>query len=59
MGTLTFRPEIEDDGKELICRAENPKYPGAVIEAKTVLRVSCKLHVSIQFLEKKGWALQY
>lgn len=42
MGTLTFRPEVDDDGKELVCKAENPKYPGAVIEAKTILRVACK-----------------
>ncbi|CAH0774686.1 unnamed protein product [Bemisia tabaci] len=47
MGTLTFRPEVDDDGKELVCKAENPKYPGAVIEAKTILRVAYAPTVSV------------
>lgn len=29
----------EDDGKELACRAENPRFPGGVLEDKKVLRV--------------------
>ncbi|XP_046600851.1 B-cell receptor CD22 [Neodiprion lecontei] len=30
----------EDDAKELTCRAENPRFPGGVLEHQKVLRVS-------------------
>lgn len=38
---LTFNKD--DDGKELICRAENPRFPGGVLEEIKVLSVSCEL----------------
>ncbi|XP_048509364.1 hemicentin-2 isoform X2 [Athalia rosae] len=38
----------EDDTKELSCRAENPRFPGGVLEAKKVLRVSYAPVVSAQ-----------
>lgn len=30
----------DDDGKELICRAENPRFPGGVLEEVKTLRIS-------------------
>lgn len=32
----------DDDGKELSCRAENPRFPGGVLERTKVLRVLCE-----------------
>jgi hypothetical protein len=32
----------DDDGKELICRAENPRFPGGVLEEVKTLRISCE-----------------
>lgn len=34
LSILTFVPEIEDDGRYLICRAENPFIPDSAIEDK-------------------------
>lgn len=31
-----------DDGKELACKAENPRFPGGVLEETKSLRVLCK-----------------
>lgn len=33
---------IDDDGKELTCRAENPRFPGGVLEQTKVLNVACE-----------------
>lgn len=33
----------DDDGKELACRAENPRFPGGVLERSRIIRVSCKI----------------
>ncbi|XP_011689021.1 PREDICTED: neural cell adhesion molecule 1-B isoform X2 [Wasmannia auropunctata] len=30
----------DDDGKELVCRAENPRFPGGVFEEVKILRIS-------------------
>lgn len=30
----------DDDGKELVCRAENPRFPGGVLEEIKMLRIS-------------------
>ncbi|XP_011160086.1 hemicentin-2 isoform X1 [Solenopsis invicta] len=30
----------DDDGKELVCRAENPRFPGGVLEEVKILRIS-------------------
>lgn len=32
----------EDDEKELICRAENPRFPGGALEEVKTLRVYCE-----------------
>jgi len=32
----------DDDGKELVCRAENPRFPGGVLEEIKMLRISCE-----------------
>lgn len=32
----------EDDGKELTCRVENPRFPGGVLEKTKILRVLCE-----------------
>lgn len=34
-----------DDGKELICRAENPRFPGGVLEEVKTLSVNCESSV--------------
>lgn len=39
---LQFTPTVEDEGKFLVCRAENPKLPEASIEDRWKLRVHCK-----------------
>ncbi|KAK0080060.1 hypothetical protein PV325_000482 [Microctonus aethiopoides] len=39
---LEWYPSHEDDGKYLICRAENPRLSGAAIEDRWNLTVHCK-----------------
>lgn len=39
---LTLMLNKEDDEKELICRAENPRFPGGAIEEVKTLRVFCE-----------------
>lgn len=39
--TLTLRPDVDDDGKELACRAENLKFPGGILEDRRYIRVAC------------------
>ncbi|KAK6635963.1 hypothetical protein RUM44_001218 [Polyplax serrata] len=36
---LTYKPMAEDDGKELTCRAENPRYLGSLLEESMELTV--------------------
>lgn len=43
--SLQFTPTVEDEGKFLVCRAENPKLPEAGIEDRWKLRVHCKYQV--------------
>uniref|UniRef100_A0A1B6C275 Uncharacterized protein n=1 Tax=Clastoptera arizonana TaxID=38151 RepID=A0A1B6C275_9HEMI len=38
--TLILRPDEEDNGKELACRAENPKFRGGIIEDRRYIRVA-------------------
>ncbi|KYM80063.1 hypothetical protein ALC53_09589 [Atta colombica] len=40
--SLQFTPTVEDEGKFLVCRAENPKLPDASIEDRWKLKVHCK-----------------
>lgn len=42
LSILTFIPTVEDDGKYLTCRAENPSIPNSAIEDKWRLVVQCK-----------------
>lgn len=42
LSILTFVPTVEDDGKYLTCRAENPSIPNSAIEDKWRLVVQCK-----------------
>ncbi len=43
LSVLKFVPTIEDDGKYLTCRAENPAIADSTIEDKWLLNVECKL----------------
>ena len=42
LSVLTFIPVVDDDGKYLTCRAENPFIPDSAIEDKWRLVVHCK-----------------
>ena len=42
MSVLTFIPMVDDDGKYLTCRAENPFIPDSAIEDKWRIVVYCK-----------------
>lgn len=39
---LSFTPAIDDDGKYLTCRAENPWIADSALEDKWMLNVQCK-----------------
>lgn len=39
---MSFVPTIEDDGKTITCRAENPKVTGQFVEIPWKLNVVCK-----------------
>ncbi|XP_014219044.1 protein turtle homolog B [Copidosoma floridanum] len=39
LSRLALVLDRDDDGKELTCRAENPRFPGGVLEKSIVLRV--------------------
>jgi hypothetical protein len=41
LSVLTFIPTVDDDGKYLTCRAENPYIPDSAIEDKWRLVVHC------------------
>lgn len=42
---LTFKPELIDHNKSLICRAENPKIVGGITEAVSIIDVTCRLTI--------------
>lgn len=41
---MSFVPTIEDDGKTITCRAENPKVTGQFVETHWKLNVVCKYY---------------
>ena len=47
MSVLTFIPMVDDDGKYLTCRAENPFIPDSAIEDKWRIVVHCKYSLII------------
>lgn len=49
LSVLTFTPTIDDDGKYLTCRAENPKIENSIIEDRWLLVVHCKYCISKSF----------
>lgn len=42
LSVLTFVPVIDDDGKYLTCRAENPYITDSALEDRWLLNVQCK-----------------
>ncbi|BES90971.1 CD80-like C2-set immunoglobulin domain [Nesidiocoris tenuis] len=52
--TLTLRPEWDDDGKMLTCRAINPKIPGAIVEDRRYLRITYAPIASVRVASDSG-----
>ncbi|XP_044746121.1 hemicentin-1 [Coccinella septempunctata] len=45
---LTLTVSAEDDGKELLCRADNPRFPGGRLEDSRVIHVAYPPKVRVQ-----------
>lgn len=43
---ISLNVEASDDGKDLVCRAENPRFPGGHAEDRRQIHVACKCVVS-------------
>lgn len=43
---LMLNVEAEDDGKDLVCRADNPRYPGGSTEDRRQIHVACKYPIT-------------
>ncbi|CAH1982428.1 unnamed protein product [Acanthoscelides obtectus] len=39
---LTLNVSPDDDGKELVCRADNPRFPGGTAQDRRQIHVACK-----------------
>nr|CAD7437683.1 unnamed protein product [Timema bartmani] len=52
LSILTFVPVIDDDGKYLTCRAENPSIPESALEDKWRLNVHCVIFGSFHLTMK-------
>jgi hypothetical protein len=50
LSVLTFIPVVDDDGKYLTCRSENPFIPDSAIEDKWRLVVHCKSLFRVSFV---------
>lgn len=46
ISTVTFTPEISDNGKHLSCRADNPSIAGSGLEEAVRLHINCKFSLS-------------
>lgn len=55
LSILSLVPSVEDDGKYLTCRAENPKIKDSAIEDKWRLNVHCECFVKLSFLFRLWW----
>ncbi|XP_063230902.1 nephrin [Bacillus rossius redtenbacheri] len=51
--SLTFQPASGDDGKELACRAENPHFPGGILEDRRRLRVAYPPVAEVRLEERR------
>lgn len=47
ISTVTFIPEISDNGKHLSCRADNPTIPASALEEGIRLHVNCKRQILV------------
>jgi hypothetical protein len=45
ISTVSFIPDISDNGKHLSCRSENPVIPGSALEEGIRLHVTCESHL--------------
>ncbi|KAF5299763.1 hypothetical protein FQA39_LY11433 [Lamprigera yunnana] len=45
---LTLNVEAEDDGKDLVCRADNPRYPGGYAEDRRQIHVAYPPKVAVR-----------
>lgn len=43
---ISLNVEPGDDGKDLVCRAENPRFPGGHAEDRRQIHVACKYVVA-------------
>ena len=56
LSSIDLHLSEQDDGKELICRSENPRFASGAIEQRKKINVSCKkniVHVNGFSLKKK------
>ena len=49
--TLTLAPQVNDSGKQLSCRANNPHVPNSELETSWILNVHCESHFSVHVNE--------
>lgn len=42
VSVLTYKTAAEDHGRELTCRAENPRFAGSIVEKSMTISVHCK-----------------
>lgn len=42
----------DDNGKRLTCRAENPRFPGGVLEESEILDVACKVPLFFHLIKR-------